>query len=149
MKQKIAIVLISLLGLGAVGCQQQDEQTVQEERTEKAYSFVSSRVDDLLDDIEANDSQRTEINAAKDRVFDRMVSMRAEGREVKDVALEQWRSDSPDADKLHKLVDERVDAWRKAMHEAVDEAIAIHGTLTPEQREQIAVKIEERAAAAR
>ena len=59
-----------------------------------------------------------------------------------------WRErrDEPDAKKLHALVDERVDEMRALAHQAVDSAIELHGVLTPEQRAEIAKRVEERMA---
>jgi Spy/CpxP family protein refolding chaperone len=109
-------------------------------------AFVTDRVDDALDDLDATPDQRTRIHAVKDRMLASVRQARA-GHEVDHAALvEAWKSPSPDRARLHALVDERVDAWRAIAHEAVDAAVEVHDTLTPEQREKVTRKIERRMA---
>ena len=52
-------------------------------------------------------------------------------------ALTELKKDSADANKLHDLVDARMDEMRDKMHGLVDGLIEIHGTLTPEQRAEL------------
>jgi Spy/CpxP family protein refolding chaperone len=56
--------------------------------------------------------------------------------------LDAWKSETPDAAKLHALVDQRADEMRKLAHEAVDAGIEVHGILTPDQRAKLTKKIE-------
>jgi periplasmic protein CpxP/Spy len=56
--------------------------------------------------------------------------------------LDEWKAASPDKARLHQLVDERVEAFRKVAHEAVDAGVEVHDVLTPEQRAKITKKAE-------
>lgn len=109
---------------------------------ERMAAFVTDRVDDALDDIDATPEQRAQIHAVKDRLVEAAVKAHQGRRATHDTILEEWRSASPDAAKLHALVDERVDEMRALAHEAVDAGIEVHGILTPEQREKISRKAE-------
>jgi Spy/CpxP family protein refolding chaperone len=59
-------------------------------------------------------------------------------------AITQLSSDSPDAQKLHALVDARIDAMRAFAHKITDAALEVHGTLTPQQRKELATEFRER-----
>jgi Spy/CpxP family protein refolding chaperone len=105
-------------------------------------AFVTDRVDDALDDLDATPDQRTRVHAVKDRMLAAAQQLRAGHREAHDALLGEWKSATPDAAKLHALVDARAEEMRKLAHEAVDAGIEVHGILTPEQREKVTKKIE-------
>jgi Spy/CpxP family protein refolding chaperone len=112
-------------------------------RPEEMAAFLTARVDDALDDIKATDAQRATVHAAKDRVVEKMKAVRGDRKEMRDELVAAWKADqSPDKAKLHALVDQRVEAMRAAGYEAVDAASEVHDALTPEQRAQIAQRIE-------
>jgi len=105
-------------------------------------AFVGARVDDALDDLDATPDQRTRVNAVKDRLLAAGQQARTGNPEAHQALLAEWKSSSPDAAKLHALVDARIDAMRAFAHQAVDGGIEVHGILTPEQREKVTKKIE-------
>ncbi len=105
-------------------------------------AFVTDRVDDALDDLDATPAQRTQIHAIKDRLLAKAAAMH-QGREADGAELlAEWQSQSPDRAKLHALVDQRIDELRALAHEAVDDGIEVHGILTPEQRAKVTKKLE-------
>ncbi len=105
-------------------------------------AFVTDRVDDALDDLDATPEQRTRINAVKDRMLAAGLEARGARGQTHETLLGEWKATSPDAAKLHALVDARVDAMRALAHQAVDAGVEVHGILTPEQREQLTRKAE-------
>jgi Spy/CpxP family protein refolding chaperone len=107
-------------------------------------ALVTDRVDDALDDLDATPEQRARIHAVKDRLLAAAGEARSAGGDHRAELLAAWRSESPDAARLHALVDQHVDALRAAAHSAVDGAVEVHGTLTPAQREKLAAKAERR-----
>lgn len=104
--------------------------------------FVTDRVDDLLDDVDATPEQRTRIQAVKDRLLAASAQTRGGHAEAHDALLAEWKSGSPDAARLHALVDARVEEMRALAHQAVDAGVEVHGVLTPEQREKLTRKAE-------
>ena len=105
-------------------------------------AFVTDRVDDALDDLDATPAQRTQIRAIEDRLLARAAAMH-EGREAAGAELlAEWQSQDPDRAKLHALVDQRIDELRAFAHEAVDDGIEVHGILSPEQRAKVTRKLE-------
>jgi len=105
-------------------------------------AFVTERVDDALDDLDATSDQRTRIHAVKDRLLAEGQKARAGHDEARAAMLAEWKAEQPDAPKLHQLVDARVDELRALAHQAVDAGVEVHGILTPEQREKVTRKVE-------
>jgi len=108
----------------------------------EAAALITSRVDGLLDDLKASDAQRAQVHALKDRLLADGLKLHAAGQPVHAEFLAQWNSATPDAAKLHALVDERIEALRAYAHELVDAGVELHGILTPQQRDQLAQKVE-------
>ena len=108
--------------------------------------MINHRIDKVLTEIDATDAQREQIHAVKDRMMAQAEDMHGVRDETRQAALAELRSDNPDSEKLHAMVDERVEDMRQMLHEAVDAAVEIHGTLTPEQRDELAQLIEEKMA---
>jgi Spy/CpxP family protein refolding chaperone len=105
-------------------------------------SFVTDRVDDALDDVDATPDQRTRIHAVKERLLAAGLKARGEHREAHEALAQEWKADAPDAARLHALVDARAEELRALAHQAVDAGIEVHGILTPEQRGKVTRKIE-------
>ncbi len=105
-------------------------------------AFVTDRVDDALDDLDATPDQRARVHALKDRLLAAGKDAHAGHDEARAALLAEWKADAPDRTKLHALVDARVEALRKLGHEAVDAGVEVHGVLTPEQRAKLTKKIE-------
>ncbi len=105
-------------------------------------AFLTERVDDALDDVDATPDQRDRIHAIKDRLLAAGQEAHAGQREAHDAIVAEWKAEAPDRAKLHALVDARAEAFRKLGHEAVDAGIEAHDVLTPAQREEITRKLE-------
>ncbi|HET6439782.1 MAG TPA: Spy/CpxP family protein refolding chaperone [Anaeromyxobacter sp.] len=105
-------------------------------------AFITDRVDDALDDLDASDAQRAEVHAIKDRLLEKAEELHQQGEPTHGQVLAQWNSPNPDRALLHSLVDQRLEAIRVFAHEAVDAGIEVHDLLTPEQRAKVAKKVE-------
>jgi Spy/CpxP family protein refolding chaperone len=104
--------------------------------------FVTERVDDALDDLDATPAQREKIHAVKDRLLAEGAKVRGDRQALHAELLAQWKADQVDRARLHQIVDERIDALRAFAHSAVDGAADAHDVLTPEQRAKVAKKAE-------
>jgi protein CpxP len=111
---------------------------------ERIKQMITWRLNDKLEDLDATDAQRQSINAVKDRLFEDGVQLMEEHHGSRAEAFTQLSSDAPDAQKLHSLVDARIDAMRAFAHKMTDAALEVHGTLTPEQRKELATEFRER-----
>jgi protein CpxP len=105
-------------------------------------AFVRDRVDDVLDDLDATDAQRTQIHAIEERALAKAAALHQDREAVRTELLAQWQSPNPDRARLHALVDERFEAMKAMAHEAVDAGVDVHDVLTPEQRAKLTRKIE-------
>jgi Spy/CpxP family protein refolding chaperone len=104
-------------------------------------AFVNDRVDDTLDDLSATDAQRTQVHAIVNRLLASVQAARQDGPKLHEVLMTEWQNATPDAARLHALVDERMDALRALAHQAVDEGVALHALLTPDQRAKLEKKV--------
>jgi Spy/CpxP family protein refolding chaperone len=109
-------------------------------------AFVTDRVDDALDDLDASPQQRARIHAVKERMLASARKLHEGSHADREAVVEAWKAPSPDRARLHAIVDERIDALRAVAHEAVDAGIEVHDVLTPEQREKVTRKVERRMA---
>lgn len=127
--------LVGLAGWGRCGPPRSNDPA-------EMAAFVKDRVDDVLDDLSATDAQRQQIHAIEERLLARGAALHQDHDAARAELLAQWQSPNPDRARLHALVDQRVEAMRAFMHEAVDAGVDVHGVLTPEQREKVTKKIE-------
>lgn len=141
--RKIALIGLAILAMGAtVACA--SHQVRHGHHAEKAKKFVSHRVDRVLSKIDATDAQRADVDRVKDRLFREFEAAHSGSHAARETVLKEWKSAKPNSERLHALADERVAAYRKAVHEMVDGMIEVHATLRPEQRARITEHMEER-----
>jgi Spy/CpxP family protein refolding chaperone len=107
----------------------------------RAKRFVNFMVSDMLDELDATDVQREEVDAIKERLMSRGFALKAQREGTKKQVLEILQSDRPDAERLHKIVDEQSAQMTKLGHEVADAALELHDVLDDEQREQLAERI--------
>jgi Spy/CpxP family protein refolding chaperone len=134
----VAVGFIALTGFGG-GCGHRHGHG---RDPAEVAAFVTDRVDDALDDVEATPEQRAQIHAVKDRMLAAGLQTREARKATHDAIFAEWKSASPDAAKLHALVDARAEEMRAFAHQAVDAGVEVHGILAPEQREKLTKKVE-------
>lgn len=105
-------------------------------------AFVTDRLDDLLDDVDATPDQRTRIQAIKDRVLASAGRLQGTRQATREALLAEWKAEQVDRAKVHALIDQRAEEMKAMAHEAADAAIEAHDLLTPAQREKLAKKAE-------
>jgi protein CpxP len=106
-------------------------------------AFVDARVAKLLDEVNATDAQRTQINAIKDKLVADLKTVRASHQGLHDEFLAQWQADRPDQAKVHALIADRATAMKGFADEVADALLQVHDILTPEQRATLAQKVKE------
>ncbi|WP_223637002.1 Spy/CpxP family protein refolding chaperone [Corallococcus sp. EGB] len=112
---------------------------------ERINQMITWKLDDKLDDLNATEAQRSSIHAVKDRLLNEGQALMEGQKAARSEAVTQLASDTPDAAKLHALVDARVDAARAFAHKAVDAVLEVHRTLTPAQRQELVSDFRERS----
>lgn len=140
----VAVTAVALLaGVAVAACGGPRHGRFDMERVDK---MISWKLDDVMDELEATDAQRQQLVAIKDRVMVRLAEERAAHEGMRPEFLLELAKDQPDPDKLHQLVDTRLEQLRPKLHEAVDVALEVHAVLTPEQRDRIEQHVKERHA---
>ena len=114
-------------------------------RPKRAYGFLSYRVNSILDEIKASDSQRAQVNAIKDELFKDGLALKQANQALRKELIAQWDSEVVDSAKIHALVNERVEAFRAFASKAADDAVKVHDLLTVEQRAQLKQEFDEHA----
>jgi periplasmic protein CpxP/Spy len=134
-----ALALVSIVTLTGFrgGCGRPDHRD-----PAQVAAFVTERLDDMLDDLDATPAQRTQLQAIKDRMLQRVQALRATRQATHQTLLAEWNAEKVDRAKVHALIDERAAEMKALAHEAADAIIEAHDALTPEQRAKVAKKAE-------
>ena len=137
-----ATVLIAVAALAAVslGCANSTEQSQEERMAE----HVTEHVEEALDELQATDAQRERIRGLADDLIEQFKSFHADHRATHAKVKAMWLADRADPKQAHALVDERIDAVRSLAHTVTDAVLQLHDTLTPEQRQAVVERVEER-----
>jgi periplasmic protein CpxP/Spy len=131
----LAVVLLSGFRGGGWGWNRDPERIKQ---------MITWKLNDKLEDLDATDAQKQTVSAVKDRLFEDGKRLAEEHQATRLEVLTQLESNAPDAQKLHGLVDARIDAVRAFAHKVVDAALEVHRALTPEQRKQLSTEYREK-----
>lgn len=113
---------------------------------QKISRIVGARLDNALDDVDANDSQRKQIKAIQDSLVQEGVKLRDANKDSRKELLAQWESATPDRAKVHSIVDQRIDEVKVFAHKVADGILSVHDILTPTQRAKITENVKERMA---
>jgi protein CpxP len=105
-------------------------------------AFVTERLDDALDDIDATPAQRTQLTVIKDRLLASAQKLHGTRQATHQTLLGEWNAEKVDRAKVHALIDQRAEEMKALAHEAADAAIEAHDVLTPDQRAKLAKKAE-------
>lgn len=108
---------------------------------ERAERFITWRVNEALDDLDATDEQRSRILGIKDRVVVDGKEVFKGHAETRTELRAQWAEDKPDAARVHAIIDERADAMRGFAHKFADAVLEVHAILTPEQRTKVSEEL--------
>jgi hypothetical protein len=108
-----------------------------EARAKQVNRMVTARVDDFLDDVDANDVQRKRVHAIKDDIIKDAMPLYEAHQTAKAELRAEWVKDSPDGEHVHAIIDQRIDSVRAVLHKVADGALELHALLTPKQREEI------------
>ena len=106
----------------------------------KMAKFVTFKVNDTLDDLNATDTQRTKVLAIKDQMLADFQASMPQHKVTRQALLAQWNSDKPDQKAVYDAIDADIENMRAAAHKAADNMMQVHAVLTPEQRTQLAEK---------
>ena len=110
----------------------------------KVDNFLTWRINDALDDVQATPAQRQQVLAIKDRLMPDVKTLMEDGRQTHEQVRDIWKSNAdPDPKQLHALVDQRVEAFRAFGYKIADAMADLHKVLTPAQRATLTQKAEQ------
>lgn len=132
---KWMLMALSVAVLGATGC----GGGARAERMEK---MIALRVEDALDELDATQAQRERVQAMTKDSIATAKPLVEEARTARAALLTEWKSERPDANRVHQLVDAQLDSLRTFTHAMVDKGLELHRLLTPEQRAEVTTRLE-------
>ena len=142
MKKKLLAGLAALIALGAGSVAFASVRGGPERGHERARKFMLWRLDDALDDLDATDAQRAAAQQSASGLMDEALKLRASKDTLHAELAAQLRSEAPDANAVHAGVDRMFDDVRAFAHKGVDSFLALHHSLSPTQRGQLAERME-------
>lgn len=129
------LMSLALAAVGAVGC----GGGARGERMEK---MIALRVEDVLDELDATQAQRERIQAMTRESISTAKPLLEDARAARTALIAEWKSERPDSNGVHQLVDRQLDALRTFAHAVADKGLELHQVLTPAQRAEIAQRLE-------
>lgn len=138
----VVLGAVALAGGAAVAAANDND----ERKAKRANQYITWKLDDALDELNASDAQKKQTMVLKDQLFAEGLKLRTTKERVREGLVQQWKAQNPDANTVHALVDQMLDEVRGFAHKAADAGLAFHKLLTPEQREAALQRHEERRA---
>ena len=129
------VVLGGLLALGACAATRRYGER-DGEHWSRRHAF--SLLDRALDRVDATEEQRRKAHEILGRTLTELEPWEDAGRRLHDEIHAAWDADAPDAAALRARVDEQIEALRTLAHGLIDDGVALHDVLTPEQRRRLA-----------
>ncbi len=110
---------------------------------ERMRAMVEWKVNDMLDEIDADDTQRESILGSVNTLFDEGMALRGDKDDHKELIHQELAKDNPDREKLQAMIDGKLDKARTFSEKVLDTVLDIHSELTPEQREKLMELVDE------
>jgi hypothetical protein len=139
--QKRLVVLGAILVLGGAvafstaACSHRGHGKMTPERMK---TIATWKVNDVMDDIDATTAQRKVVLEQTHKVLADFGKLHAQSEANHGKLIAELESSQPRADVLHAMVDERTEAFKGVLHNAVDALLVAHGALSSDQRAQLA-----------
>lgn len=124
-----------LAGIGA-GCSRSFHRPPDPEKMQK---YVMWKLNDRLDDLDATDQQRKAIVAAANKVMADALKMKAahKNESQKYEILDELERGDADAEKYHRIMDEKFDQLKGFAHRTLDTLLQAFMELDQNQRKEL------------
>ena len=100
-----------------------------------------SHVDDVMDEIDADDAQRAQFEALAEELVDEALAMKAAHKSKEKAFLDDFRKGTIDRQALHTAMEDHVDTVEEFLSRSLDKVLDAVETLRPEQRQIILDKL--------
>jgi periplasmic protein CpxP/Spy len=115
-----------------------------ERNPERMRQFITWRMEDKLTELKASEQQKQALLGLKDQLFEEGKGLHEGQKAARTELLAQWESINPDSQRVHQLVDERMESFRAFAHRMADAALEAHRILSPQQRQALTQEYRER-----
>jgi Spy/CpxP family protein refolding chaperone len=126
-----SIIVLSLSLLTFAGCRHRGH-----------HGGAAFMIDYLSEALDLSETQQAQLDEIKQEMFAQAREMHAEKRARHDEFMALIRSEQIDPAQMRALVAEHRARMDEFVDMAIDRVVAFHSTLTPEQKEKLAGKIE-------
>ena len=107
---------------------------------------LAAATDRIAHRLDLTESQKADLKQITGEIADKAKALHADKGDRLQELADLIRQETVEKDTVDQLIDEKVEKMREMVDFAVPRLIAFHATLTPEQRDQIAGRIEDHAA---
>lgn len=104
---------------------------------ERVQRHMTERVDDFIDDVEADESQAAQIRAVASRITVQVPGVVRGHQALKESLHKAWASPKPERGALHSQLDAQLKTATGLLHDLLDAGLDVHDILTPEQRKEV------------
>jgi hypothetical protein len=109
----------------------------------KGGGFPGKMMLRLFGDLNLSEQQELKAIRMRRALSEQGQQARQETFKSLEPAIAELGKAQPDARKMHLIADEAIARYAKIVHSAIDQAIDLHSTLTPEQRTTLATRAQE------
>ena len=106
---------------------------------------LAAATDRIASRLDLTESQKTDLEQIAGEIVEKAKAMHADHAGRHQAIADLVRQDAIDRDVVDGLIDDKIAHVKEMADFVVPRLIAFHGTLTPEQREKIALHIEDRS----
>ena len=99
--------------------------------------MIVGHVDDLMDEIDADDAQRARFTALAEGIADEALALKKAHKAREKTLLKELQKPSPDREKLHAQVEEKFDLFEDFVHRTLDKLLDAYETLDADQKQII------------
>lgn len=140
----VGIIVLAMCVAGAAVAGRHGWRHGQHGDPEAMRGHMTKMLERGLDEIEATDEQRVEIEVIAGEAFDAMIEMRSSHKEGRGQLIELVGAESIDRDAIEALRIEHIDQADRASQVLVTAAAEVLEVLTPEQRAELVEHFESR-----
>ena len=126
-----SIIVLSLSLLTFAGCRHRGH-----------HGGAAFMIDYLSEALDLNESQQAQLDEIKEEMFAKAKEVHAKKRAQHDEFMALITSEQIDPVQLKAMVAEHRAQMDEVVDMGIDRVVAFHSTLTPEQKEKLATKIE-------
>ena len=132
----VALAISAVVAFSAVACGGHDKMS-----DKMMKRMLVGYVEDLMDEIDADDAERTRFAALAKGIADEALTLKKAHKAQGEAVIRELQKPSPDREKLHARVDEKFDLVEDFAHRTLDKVLDAYETLDPDQKQIVIDKL--------